>query len=316
VSYEVMCHCGQFLRGERQRRHQVMTCANCSRRVFVLPRSPFEVVLEDSASGITATPRSWLRSWTATLVVGAVSVGLLLVAFLVAWPYLPRKEEKSAEKVSTDAKGLLLKKVEAGREALEQGKFHRARTLLDEAVRERDRQRDLLSPAEHRRLNQLRRQADLLARLSPLSLQEIVRQGTLERDPKEWALAFERYRGWSFVFDDVVRRDAEGRLKLANDVVDVNGGQARLALDELAILKDLPLDDAPRLIFGARLAKCELEEGGTWVIHFEPNSGVLLTDPEAAQAASTRSLEPGLKATLKRQQEWLDELGSEPLKRP
>jgi hypothetical protein len=310
-----MCHCGQFLRGERQRRHQVVTCAHCGRRAFVLPRSPFDHVEEDSASGTVAVPRSWLRSWKAALLAGAISAALLLVIFLVAWPYLPRKEEKTGETQSEDAKGLLLKNMESGQEALAQGKFHLALQALDEAVRARDRHRHLLRPAQHRLLNQLHRQADLLARLSPLSLQEIVRQATLARDPKEWALEFEQYRGRSFVFDDAVRRDAEGRLKLAHDVVDVNGGLARLALDDLAILKDLRLDDAPRLIFGARLARCELEEGGSWVIHFEPQSGVLLTDPDAAQAASPCALDPGLKTTLQRQQQWLDELGSEPLNR-
>ena len=244
------------------------------------------------------------------------SVALLLVVFFLIWPYIPRKEDKPVEP-ETDTKGRLLQKIEAGREALAQGKFHLARLALDDAVRQRDRQRDLLRPAEHRWLNQLHRQADLLARLSPLSLQEIVRQGTLVRDPKEWDLEFAQYRGRSFVFDDVVRRDPQGRLKLANDVVDVGQAEeARLALDDLLLLKDLPLDDAPRLIFGARLAKCEREEGGTWVIHFEPQSGVLLTDPDAAQAASTRSLDPGLKATLRRQQQWLDELASERLNQP
>ncbi len=229
MSYEVLCNCGQFLRGERQRRHQVVTCANCSRRVFVLPRSPFDVVEEESAIASAVPPRSWLRSWRVTLLAGAGSAGLLFVAFLIAWPYLPRKEEKSAEPAATDVKDLLLEKIDAGREALAQGKFHLARKMLDEAVHERNQQRDLLRPAQHRRLNQLRRQADLLARLSPLLLQDIVRQGTLVRDPKEWALQMEQYRGWSFVFDDVVRRDMDGRLKLGNDVIDANGGQARLA---------------------------------------------------------------------------------------
>jgi hypothetical protein len=311
-----MCHCGQFQRGQRQRRHQVVTCASCGARVFVLPRSPFDVVEEESGTvPAAALTRSWLRSWTATLLVGAGSVALLLVLFFLVWPYLPRKEEKNGEESVTDVKGQLLKKIEAGREALSQGKFHLARKALDEAVHERDQHRDLLRPAQHRVLNQLHRQADLLARLSPVSLQEIVRQATLVRDPKEWALEFEQYRGRGFIFDDAIRRDAEGRLKLANDIVDVNGTQARMALDDLAVLKDLPLEDAPRLIFGARVSKCELEEGGTWVIRFEPQSGVLLTDADAAQAASPCSLDPGLKATLQRQQQWLDELASERLNR-
>ena len=61
------------------------------------------------------------------------------------------------------------------------------------------------------------------------------------------------------------------------------------------------------LVFGVRLAACDREEGGGWVIRFAPDSGVLLTDAEAAEAASPVSLGPGLKETLARQRGWLEE---------
>ena len=68
----------------------------------------------------------------------------------------------------------------------------------------------------------------------------------------------------------------------------------RLALEDLAVLHDLPLDDRPRLIFGARLAGCEREPGGGWVVHFERDSGVLVTDHDAVVAALTQPPdEPG-----------------------
>jgi hypothetical protein len=68
------------------------------------------------------------------------------------------------------------------------------------------------------------------------------------------------------------------------------------------------------MLFGARLRDCTREEGGGWVIRFEPDSGVLLTDAEAAAACA--ALEPRLKETLRRQQRWLDERGVVPPARP
>ena len=130
------------------------------------------------------------------------------------------------------------------------------------------------------------------------------------RDPEEWAAEFAAFRGRTFLFDDVVRRDNEGRPVLGSYVVEVKGEVVRLALEDLDVLRDLPLDEGPRMLFGARLAQCDREEGGSWVIHFAPDSGVLLTDLEAAEAASPgRPLDPGLKETLQRQQQWLDESG-------
>jgi hypothetical protein len=62
------------------------------------------------------------------------------------------------------------------------------------------------------------------------------------------------------------------------------------------------------VLFGARLAGCFREAGGGWVIHFEPESGVLLTDPGAA--ASCCPAPPGreLEEVLRRQEEWLSDL--------
>jgi hypothetical protein len=311
VNYEVMCVCGQLLRGERQRHHQVVSCANCGRKQFVLPRSPLDTI--DEPPPAAPPPRSWLRSWAAPLLVGAGALGLLLVGFLVAWPFLRKPENNVTTEESPEH---LLSKIDAGQHLLAQGKFQLAHRALDEAVRERNRQPKLLMPAENRRLNQLQRQADLLVRLSLVSLEQIVDTARTTGDAMEWGLYFgEHHRGRSVVFDDEVRRDPQGRLILRNYAVEVNGDVVRLALDDLTLLRDLVEEGSPRLIFGARLANCEREEGGGWVIHFAPQSGVLFTDADAVSAASSTSLDPGLKATIQRQQRWLDEHPGEPLNR-
>jgi hypothetical protein len=296
-TFALTCTCGQPLRGERQRRHQIVPCPACGRPSFVFPLSPFDLPAE-------APPalRLWRRPWRTPVVAGVGSVALLLAGFFLAWPYLMRRPEPAVE---DPPPGRLLAEAEAGRLALTQGKFHLGRRLLDGALARRDRQPASLSAGENRDLNQLHRQADLLARLSNRSLEEIVRQGMLIRDPDEWAAQFADYRGRTIVFDDLFRRDPDPRP--ATDVVEVGQEVIRLAFEDLDLLRDLPLNDSPRLIFGARLAGCRREEGGGWVVRFEPGSGVLLTDPDLWQACSSADLDDDTRRVFARQRRWLEQ---------
>jgi hypothetical protein len=235
------------------------------------------------------------------------SVVVLLVAFAVLWPLLGRRPRSDDEdrREELDLAG----QIEAGRRALGQGKFHVARRLLAEAMALRQQHPDSLSAADSRRLARLHREAELLARLLPVKLEEVARQARLVRDSAEWALQMAYYRQCSVVFDDVVRRDADNRPALLTYVVDVDKDSARLALEELTLLNTLPLDDRPRLIFGARLRNCEREPGGGWVIRFEPDSGVLLTEVDATAIALSVPPDKALEQTLARQQGWLEEQG-------
>jgi hypothetical protein len=296
VSYQLLCQCGRALAGTRQRRHQVVTCPGCGRAVFVLPLSAYAPA-EDAPAH---RPRRW---WRGPLVAGAGCVALLLLAFVLVLPGLmrPRDAEKSEEQFDLSGH------VKKGHRQMGQGKFRLARRTLDEAVRRRDRDPAALSAAQHRELNQLHRQADILARLLNVTLAEVVRRAQLSRDAEEWALRFEDFRGRSVIFDDAVGRDDRDRPVLAHDVVEVKDERVRLALEDLAVMHDLPLDERPRLVFGARLAGCEREPGGGWVVRFERDSGVLLTDLDAVVAALTQPPDEGLKQVLARQQKWLDE---------
>jgi hypothetical protein len=299
TSFELACACGQPLRGERQRRHQVVPCPACGRSSFVFPLSPYDLPAE-----VTAKPSGvWRRSWRTPLFAALGSVSILLVGFVLAWPYLMRRTPAVEEQ---DA-GKLLAEGEAGRVALSKGKFHLGRRLLEGALARRDRHPTLLTAEQSHDLNQLHRQADLLARLSNRSLEEIVRQGMLVRDPEEWAAQFADYRGRTIVFDDLFRRDADGRPVPATDVVEVGQEVIRLAIEEVELLQDLPLNDSPRLIFGARLAGCRREEGGAWVIRFEPDSGVLLTDPDSWQACASADLDDDTRRVFARQRQWLEQ---------
>jgi hypothetical protein len=300
VSYEVACDCGETIRGERQLRHQVLTCPSCGERVFVLPLSPLGTL--DAAPAGGTSPWRW---WGAPLLAAAGCVGLLLVGFFALRPLLRRDSNGTAAPPARG--GDLPGQIDLGRRALGQGKFRLAHKLLREAREMRGGRPEALPAAESRRLVQLYRQADLLARLSIVPLEDIVRRGQLVRDPDEWALEMEDHRGRTFLFDDVIRLDAERRPQLGTYIVEAGDERVRLALEDLLILRDLPLEDEPRLIFGASLAGCEREEGGGWVIHFEPSSGVLMTDLEALVACMTQPPDKEVEQVLARQQRWLDD---------
>jgi DNA-directed RNA polymerase subunit RPC12/RpoP len=310
VPYEVTCACGQAVRGLRKRRHQVVRCPGCGAAVFVLPRSPWPPVEDGArpAAAAGAAPAVARSPWLMPAVAGAVSLAVLLVLFLLALPLLSRRAPtEQAQMASQDQR--LAAAMAAGERALADSNYRLALREFNAAVDLRDRNPGLLAPAQDRWLTRLQRQSDLLARLLNRSLQEVVQEAALVRDPDEWQARFDDdYRGRTVIFDDTVGRDADGRPALSTYAVVVNKETVRLALEDLKLLQALPLQPPARMLFGARLAGCAREEGGGWVIRFEADSGVLLTDPGAA--ASCCPAPPGreLDEVLHRQGEWLDDL--------
>ena len=139
-----------------------------------------------------------------------------------------------------------------------------------------------------------------------------MQEAALVRNPDEWQARFENdYRGRAVIFDDVVRRDANGRPALSNYTVVVNKETARLALEDLKLLQALPLPPPARMLFGARPAGCAREGGGGWVVRFEPDSGVLLTDQGAAASCCPAPLGRELEELLRRQEGWLHDLAGQ-----
>ena len=303
AAYEVTCSCGRPLRGRRRRHHQIISCPGCGQKRFILPESPWPG-RQPTARPIDSarqTPTSHLYLGRLLLVVVAGGVAAIGMLLLLLKPYMQRTPE--AKRPPTPA-SILHARIEAGRRALREGSFRLARNELSAAVALRDRHPDLLDREEHRRLDQLHHQSDLLARLLDHSLEEILQQAMHQRDAAEWREKFEDYRGRTVVFDDVLRV-VMGRPMLANYVVRRGGVEARVALEDLTLLRQLALDPPRRWLFGARLANCRREEGGVWVIRFEPESAVLLTDEDAAAACCPGPMDAELQALLRRQEESL-----------
>ncbi len=130
----------------------------------------------------------------------------------------------------------------------------------------------------------------------------------LERAEEREAHFNDRYRNKAVIFDDAVMRNATGRFELAVFEVRAPGEAARVELNDLKLLNSLPLAEPQRMLFGARLARLAREERGghgSWVIHLDPDSAVLLTEEDTAGACCPRPLDDDLRSVLQRQAGWM-----------
>jgi hypothetical protein len=239
-------------------------------------------------------------SWRGPLLAGGLTLVVVIALFVAVLIPLLRPSPSAVLSPAEEAR----QQFAAGRAALAEEKLLQARAELAQARERLARAPGALSAAEARELTQLHRQTVLVTDLSSESLGEMLRVAAGLR-PDEWEAHFERrYRGQAVIFDDVVRRDPAGGLTLATYEVRAPGESARLDLDGLKLLKALPLQEPQRLLFGARLTAITREPPGRWVVRFDPDSGVLLTDESIAAACCPPPIDDDLKAVLKRQAEW------------
>jgi hypothetical protein len=301
--FAVACECGGAVSGLRQARPQTVRCPLCARPLFVLPRSRWPRLVGEQPPGapppVLPSPSGRRpRPWRMPLFAGAVTLALVVGAFLVLLPMLTRPRPAPDERPSAEE----VRRLQASaRRALAEGKYRQAFKDADAAKELSDRRPDALSRDERRDVAQLWRQCDLLARLLDVPLQEIVKQASLAPED-DWQPRFrELYQGRAVLFDDRLRYDAVGRAALHTYEVRLGDERVRLAVDELNVFRHLPLDSAPRVLFGARLANVGREQGA-WVVRFDPDSGVLFTDPDAALCVP---LDDELRTVLERQAEWL-----------
>lgn len=290
-AYKGLCRCGRPLCGQRQSTRQIVSCSHCGRKTLLFPRSPWF----DSPP---APPGQFQRIKLSRLLLLALVGGALAMAlvFLLVRPYLRHPLDSSGENV--DRQALL----DAAERELHEGNVHLALQKFNAALARNEG----LNRAEQHRLEQLRRQSDLLAHLLDVPLEDIVHQAMQHPNDEEWRAKFEDYRGRTVIFDDLVRRDGRGRPSLGVLLIRVSDREARVALEDLTLVRQFPHDPPLRWIFGARLAHCRREDGGTWVLGFEPESTVLLTDADAASVCCPLPLDEATLAVLKRQRTWLE----------
>ncbi|HMF14797.1 MAG TPA: hypothetical protein VKE94_20925 [Gemmataceae bacterium] len=296
VPFTVKCPAGHVVRGLRQRRHQVVSCAECGVDVFVLPRSPFPDRND---------PRSKVRTrrspWRRPLVAAALAILIVASALAGLFVALTRRSAETAD-VETH--------VSAAEQALSEGRLRRA---VDEFAKARElalERPDTLAASQLRTLTQEYRETSLVADLLSESLAEILIRAARSHED-EWKAQFEkRYLGPgqanAVVFDAEVRRGAAGQYHLDWELK-AGDERARLEIGDLAILHDLPLDEPRRLLFGARLGSIAREQNGVWVVRFEPSSGVLLTDRRTVVACYPGPVDAELLKRLDEQRKWMEE---------
>lgn len=302
IPFEISCACGHVLHGARAEKFQVVPCPGCGRRRFVFPRSPLPPLEGEAAAGAHAPSsgrplsRLLLPAAAALVVTGGIVTVLLL--------YLGRNG-RGKDGQPTEGPGAIATHFRAGREALEQGKLRLAANELTAAENLRVRYPDVLGAAERRQLRQLQREAQLLADLLAEPLDDVLSLAAerTEIDEKEWQAEFDaRYKGRAVLFDDEVRNEGAG-FRLATYPFSVRGRPAQVSLTDLQLLRGLPLDGSKRLLLGARLASVRLEAGGNWVVHLEPDSGVLITDMTGVRAVYPIPADD-LREVLERQAKW------------
>jgi hypothetical protein len=290
--------------------HQVIRCARCGEELFVLPTSRLPAVRVSGgrvrlpAAAGRALAR-W-RLWALPALAVALTVLALVAAyhFVVAPRVAPRAAPADAARGGVNGAGgavAAFDRLLAARAHLGRGNFR----LALEDLRAARALRDLPSWPRDARLElaRLQRQAELLADLMAESLGEVLDHaaGILE---KEWQADFRhRYRGKAVVFDLEVHAGPGGRYQ-HEWLLRARDEPAHLDLSDLELLRRLPLDRPQRLLFGARLAEVRREPGRGWVVRLEPDSGVLITDPEAAVACFLSPEEADVRALLRRQAEW------------
>jgi hypothetical protein len=216
------------------------------------------------------------------------------ILVLARWPHDSRSHQ--ARKLLSA--GLASTRVQQAEELLSHGLFHEARAeaLAVERL-------DLTGP-ERLKLDQLRREASVLADLSAASLAQIVHIAA-GLPASEWQAVFHsRYRGQSVVFDLEIRRTADGHYQHTARFLLV-GEDARLDLDNLSVLQSLPLDEPHRLLLGGRLDVIQRTPRGGWVIRLAGDSGVLLTNAGAAGMCCPALRDAEARQVLDQQHDWV-----------
>src|SRR5262245_6132375 len=296
VSYEVACACGEQCRGQRTPRHQVVHCPACNAPVFILPSSPLPPVGTSGASRSTTALHRHIKPWIWPVAGATVTLVAVIVGFVVLVRGLANRSDTPRHE-SLDIRG----RIAAGKRSLAGGTYHEAAEHFEAARLLHEKNPQAVSAAERRELSNLRRQASLLAALLSESLEEVL--GHAAGVPEmEWETRFDaHYKGSAVVFDGAVSRDAPGQCHL-NYRLFVRDEPVRLVVGELKLLRSLPLADPRRLLFGARLASIRREKGAAWVVRFDPDSGVLLTDRGAASACCFQPIDAELEAVLRWQE--------------
>jgi hypothetical protein len=300
ATYAITCDCGKLMQGQRRAQHQVVRCSGCNRELFVLPLSPLPAVLPPGAESAPASPARF-RFWLIPAIAGAVALLVVIIVFVVVLRHaLPSRPSTAARPNFRQVE----EQIVAGRLAFREGNFQLAAEQLGSALDTVVGHPEYFTPADRRQWVQLHRQAAILADWPREPLDRIL-STTIALNEDDWRVVAARYRGKAAVFDVELRRDA-ARQYHVNMTRPLAVARLRLELHNLKLLDSLPLEAPQRVLFAARLADVRREERNAFVVRFEPDSGVLLTDVSAGAVGGIPEAE--LQTILEQQRRWAAEL--------
>ena len=299
MPFRCKCPCGQTISGQRKRHALELVCPKCGNRLFVLPRSAWPVVTTANSAAApavvsptspvtadapTAGVRVSQRLWLLPICVGLFA---LLTAGWGVWIYGPQVIRAARHEHGRSYRELQA----AALEALEKGEFGLAAHQMEEAMKAWGRDENPPSRAEQTSHYRLLEQVRVLAELSSLSLEQVMSWAEeQEKHPGDKTDLKTHFPHRVFVFDSYLRvpppqfLDEKRSLRLDYQVL---GSTLPVELDlsnQEGLGNLVPLDKDQRWIVALRLESVELRANeqhpkGQWVMRFEPNRAVLLSDP-------------------------------------
>jgi hypothetical protein len=296
VPFRVRCACGQSLTGTRRKQALELVCPKCSAKVLVLPRSAWPVVASSAVpptepSATLPTPalaarRSRLKVWLLPMCAGLFALATAIWAIWVYGPQVARSARQDRRSVREH--------LAAAQEALQRGEFERATQELEGTARAWQRDGNAPSRDEQAAHYRLLNQTRLLTELCPQSLEEVLTIAEEEeKKPRadrtdlrirlpQRVVVFDTHLHLPMLLENAhtLRLDYQVFGKTLPTHVDFSNQEG--------LLKLMPQDKLLRWVFAVRLESVQLrvdEENrkGHWVIRFEANSAVLLTDPRLFQ---------------------------------
>jgi len=301
VPFELTCTCGRLHSGYRKARPQTLLCSGCGAALFVFPVSPLP---PPASAGPSVPPPIVARPVWFWPAVGAGSTFLVVaVLFTVVIGMLRSRAPEPAAPTVTRQE--VEERWAAGRKAWANDDPAQAARDIAAACELLDKQPGLLPKADERRLRNQLREAQLLADWPGKSLGLILEGLANLKEEYLAALVRTEFKGKAVFFDGRLARTPEGNYEIEHQRGQV-GPPYRLDLRNFSLLAKLPLHDRPRCVFGGRLAEVRRERG-SFVVLLEPDSGALLTDPEAVRFVTGEKGDDALRDVIRRQALWVSE---------
>ncbi len=280
IPFEIPCECGQPVTGFRKATYQVSKCPGCGEEVFVLPWSAYTSAGPNLAENLSHTsPRRVSRLW----MVGGVAFVIVLLTLILIVALQTQGPETKGQPETFQNKEETQRQIKThlnqAHEDISMGHFSLALNRLNAAQNLHDKAQ-CLSKEEARSLKTLQKEIALFDDLLHRSLEELLQEAH-NQPPEEWELLFrKRYQGKAIILDTVVQRNHQ-QVLVVNYALQVGRETVHLSLAELELFEKLPLPEPRRILWAARLEEIQREPRQGWTIHFDPQSGLLLTEKKA-----------------------------------